>query len=334
MILYPFYRLKIKETELMRSREGIFMSKNYYSESMASFCEQADEWERKQSRAKRQCAGLGAIAFFLLAALAFRSLWLGQNEIAGQSKEAAYAAGQSSAMIGQDTATAEQDTEGNSTIGASGVLSLTGESGSGQAAAGDSGSLREYVVDGVNLLVLVNKDYAIPEEYELKLHVLDNGSTSVADVMYADLSAMLTAGTDEGLEFVVASGYRDADYQAELLEEDIRADVLQYGLTWEEAYEKETQETMPAGHSEHETGLAVDIVSLSYQLLDARQENTAENEWLQENCCEYGFILRYPKEKEDITGIAYEPWHFRYVGREAAREMKEQGITLEEYVSE
>ena len=95
-----------------------------------------------------------------------------------------------------------------------------------------------------------------------------------------------------------------------------------------------TQETMPPGYSEHETGLAVDIVSFGYQVLDGKQENTNENKWLRENCSKYGFILRYPKEKEEITGISYEPWHFRFVGKEAAEEITRQGITLEEYLGE
>ena len=88
----------------------------------------------------------------------------------------------------------------------------------------------------------------------------------------------------------------------------------------------------PPGTSEHQLGLAVDIVAGSFQVLDSRQEKTAEQQWLMEHCWEYGFILRYPSDKSDITGIAYEPWHYRYVGEKAAREMTEQGLCLEEYL--
>jgi D-alanyl-D-alanine carboxypeptidase len=73
-------------------------------------------------------------------------------------------------------------------------------------------------------------------------------------------------------------------------------------------------------------------MSYSYQVLDEKQENTAEQKWFMEHCWEYGFILRYPKDKMEITGIGYEPWHYRYVGREAAAEMKELGLCLEEYI--
>ncbi len=184
----------------------------------------------------------------------------------------------------------------------------------------------------IDFLVLVNKDHAIPEDYIVNEHWLKNGRVSVADEMYDALSNMLTDGSKDGREFVVASGYRSAEYQQQLLNEDIERDMREYGMTWQEAYDLESMETMPAGHSEHETGLAVDIVALDYQMLDAEQEYTRENQWLRENCQEYGFILRYPKDKEDVTGISYEPWHFRYVGVEAAKEIMEQGITLEEYL--
>ena len=86
------------------------------------------------------------------------------------------------------------------------------------------------------------------------------------------------------------------------------------------------------GASEHATGLAVDIVSLDYQNLDDGQHYTAESTWLRENCHKYGFILRYPKGKEDITGISYESWHYRYVGKVVAKCIMENGITLEEYL--
>lgn len=88
---------------------------------------------------------------------------------------------------------------------------------------------------------------------------------------------------------------------------------------------------MPAGYSEHQTGLALDILSSSNLNMDASQENTKENQWMKEHCYEYGFILRYPKDKENITQISYEPWHFRYVGKEAAKYMKENQLTLEEF---
>ena len=180
-----------------------------------------------------------------------------------------------------------------------------------------------------DLLMLVNKDHALPDNYLPRLHWLENKSCAVAEEMYPALKMMLTDGAKEGLQFVVASGYRDSEYQQRLLDEDIAASMESEGLSWQEAYDKETRETMP-----HETGLAADIVSLDYQMLDAQQENTPECRWLQENCSKYGFILRYPRGKEDITKVDYESWHFRYVGAEAAQEITSRGITLEEYLEE
>ncbi len=185
-----------------------------------------------------------------------------------------------------------------------------------------------------DLLMLVNKDHALPDGYLPRLHWLENKSCAVAEEMYPALKMMLTDGTEEGLQFVVASGYRDSECQQRLLDEDIEASMESEGLTWQQAYDKETRETMPPGYSEHETGLAADIVSLDYQVLDAQQEYTPECKWLQENCSKYGFILRYPRGKEDITKVDYESWHFRYVGVEAAQEIMSRGITLEEYLEE
>lgn len=86
------------------------------------------------------------------------------------------------------------------------------------------------------------------------------------------------------------------------------------------------------GTSEHQLGLALDIVDISYQLLEEDQQDTPAQKWLLENCWKYGFILRYPKDKMDITKISYEPWHYRYVGKKAAKEIFDSKICLEEYL--
>ena len=84
---------------------------------------------------------------------------------------------------------------------------------------------------------------------------------------------------------------------------------------------------------EHQAGLAVDIVYQSYQLLDKKREDMPVQQWLMTHCAEYGFILRYPPEKSEVTGIGYEPWHYRYVGLDASGEIAEQSIYLEEYLA-
>ncbi len=104
------------------------------------------------------------------------------------------------------------------------------------------------------------------------------------------------------------------------------------GYSYEEAEELAGQVVAVPGTSEHQLGLALDLVSSEYRKLDEEQENTKGFKWLKEYSWEYGFILRYPNGETDITGIIYEPWHFRYVGLEAAKEITEAGLTLEEYL--
>ena len=180
-------------------------------------------------------------------------------------------------------------------------------------------------------ILLVNKENPLPDTYRPELVKLRSYGVEVAQEMYEDLTDMLNDGEAEGLVFWVASGYRSMERQRELLDEDIEA-LMRRGSSPSEAYEEVVQETMPVGCSEHATGLAVDIVAKDYQILDEKQERTEEIQWLQENCSRYGFILRYPKGKEDITKVSYESWHFRYVGKAAAEEIMESGLTLEEYL--
>lgn len=184
------------------------------------------------------------------------------------------------------------------------------------------------------LLVLVNKLYKLPDDYTIELHELNNGEL-VAECMYEDLKAMWFDGEEQnpGFSYDVCSGYRSAEKQEMLLEQEIE-DNINMGMSEEEAEADALLTVAPSGYSEHETGLAVDIVSENNQRLDDTQELTAENKWLQEHCYEYGFILRYPKGKESVTGYSYESWHFRYVGRDAAKEIHDRGITLEEYLAE
>ncbi len=184
---------------------------------------------------------------------------------------------------------------------------------------------------GKSDIILVNRDNPLPEDYEVTLITLPDKANRAAIEAYEPLCDMLAAGRKEGLSFEVCSSYRSVERRTELFEEDVRL-LMKRGYSYEEAYEETARETMLPGCSEHATGLAFDIVALGYQMLDAGQERTAENIWLQEHCAEYGFILRYPKGKEEITSINYESWHFRYVGIEAAQYIMENGITLEEYL--
>lgn len=187
---------------------------------------------------------------------------------------------------------------------------------------------QQYVLDP---LILVNKSNPLPEEFEVELKLMYDKVNRAAEEAYQPLNDMLAAGRAEGLNFEICSSYRDVEVQKRLFAEDVEV-LMAQGYTYEEAYAEVEKETMPPGHSEHSTGLAFDIVALSYQMLDAGQENTLETKWLHKHCAEYGFILRYPRGKEEITDISYESWHYRYVGVEAATYIMENEICLEEYL--
>lgn len=180
-------------------------------------------------------------------------------------------------------------------------------------------------------LTLVNAENPLPEDYQVKTVEIENHL--LLDVRAADaLSEMLADGRKEGLDFWVCSAYRTRKKQTDLFENKVQRLMSEEGLSREAALEKAKTEVAYPGTSEHQLGLAVDIVARSYQLLDKKQENTKEARWLRENCWRYGFILRYPTGKTGETGVIYEPWHYRYVGKQAAKEMTEEGICLEEYL--
>lgn len=179
-------------------------------------------------------------------------------------------------------------------------------------------------------LALVNKDYSLDKDYEPAMKKLVD-DMEVDERIVEEASQMLKAAKKDGMDMVVVSAYRSYDTQTTLFNSDMQSWV-NAGYSFLEAFETTSKSVAYPGHSEHAMGLALDIVSESYQTLDEEQENTDEAQWLKEHCWEYGFILRYPVGTTDITGIIYEPWHYRYVGKEAAKEITEQGITLEEYL--
>lgn len=189
---------------------------------------------------------------------------------------------------------------------------------------------RQLYEENKDLLILVNKDYALPENYRVDLTPLQNKRESVADVMYDDLREMLGDAIGEGYSYALVSGYRDSDYQQTVIERDVQK-YMRQGMSRTDALEKTYEQVMPAGHSEHETGLALDITVSQNTALDETQANEPGIIWLHENCWKYGFILRYPQDKEEITQISYEPWHFRYVGHETAEFLYKNNLTLEEF---
>lgn len=181
-------------------------------------------------------------------------------------------------------------------------------------------------------LILVNQWNPIDRNYEIDLIELNNGH-SIDRRAYPDLQDMMDDARAEGLKPILCSSYRSNQKQRDLFANQVNK-YLAAGMTEEEAETEAAKWVAIPGTSEHHTGLAVDIVALDYQLLDEGQQNTPEQQWLRENSYKYGYILRYPPEKSDLTGINFETWHYRYVGKEAALEIYEKGLCLEEYLAE
>ena len=158
-------------------------------------------------------------------------------------------------------------------------------------------------------MLLVNYTNILPEDFSVETVVIDSQNHTVDARIAEDLLAMISAGESEGLDFVIYTGYRSVSKQKELFEA---------GKTG-----------AAPGTSEHNSGLAVDIGCAKGDFVGSPEEA-----WLLEHAHEYGFILRYPKDKTEITGFTHEPWHFRYVGKEQAAIIKESGLCIEEYLAQ
>ena len=140
---------------------------------------------------------------------------------------------------------------------------------------------------------------------------------------------MMQAAKDDGVDLVICSPYRDFNRQTYLFNKKIKR-YMNAGMSYMDAYKKASIAVTSPNASEHRIGLAIDFYSSTYKNLNAGFADTDTGKWLKEHSYEYGFILRYPKGKEYITGIEFEPWHFRYVGVPAATYMTENELTLEE----
>lgn len=180
-------------------------------------------------------------------------------------------------------------------------------------------------------LVLVNSQNTLPEDYAVELAQLGNEQAVDARIA-GDLEKMLADARAEGLSPVLCSSYRTKELQQTLYSNKVDR-LVKAGYSQEDAQTEAARWVARPGTSEHQLGLAVDIVAQSYPVLDAGQEDTPEQQWLLENAYRYGFVLRYPEDKSHITGIGYEPWHYRYVGKEAAEQMYWNDLCLEEYLA-
>ena len=179
-------------------------------------------------------------------------------------------------------------------------------------------------------LTLVNPWYPLPEDYEFELTTV-TGKYKIDSRCADALGQFLADCKAAGHTPYICSAYRTWDDQVYLFDKKVNS-FISKGYSEEEAKILAAKETAVPGTSEHQLGLAVDILCQSRPWLDEGQAKTATQQWLMANCHKYGFILRYPKGTTDKTGIIYEPWHYRYVGVEIATEIMSRGITFEEYL--
>ena len=184
--------------------------------------------------------------------------------------------------------------------------------------------------DGLQIL-LVNPWNFLPEDYDPEIVDVEGWWWKSNAICYPALQEMLQACRDAGLTPYIASAYRTHADQIYLHNNKIQR-LINEGYSEAEARELAGTVVAVPGTSEHELGLAFDLVDDSYRNLDEAQENTAVQKWLMENSWKYGFILRYPNDKSEITGIIYEPWHYRFVGKHEAQKIYESGLCLEEYL--
>ena len=177
-------------------------------------------------------------------------------------------------------------------------------------------------------LLLVNSTHPLADDYSVDLTELRNGQ-SVDTRILSDLQEMFDAARSEDIYPIVSDAYRTREDQQTLMD-DVIKNYEDEGYSSEEASSKAEQVIAKPGTSEHETGLAIDIAGDD----DYDQDTDSVLEWMNSNAYKYGFILRYPSGKESVTGAEAENDHYRYVGKEAAKVIHDQGICLEEYLSQ
>ncbi len=183
-------------------------------------------------------------------------------------------------------------------------------------------------------LMLVNQTHLLPDDYSFEHTVIEGYYTFDARAAEA-LIQMLNDGRAAGYALRIVSTYRTVE-RSEYLYTNKIAEYQSIGYSAEDAAVEAARWIAPPRTSEHNAGLAIDVVSTDYDQVYGDLMHEFENfpsfTWLSEHCAEYGFVLRYPKDKQEITGITYEPWHYRYVGVEHAKKMQELNMCLEEYV--
>lgn len=193
-------------------------------------------------------------------------------------------------------------------------------------------------IDNKWAMFLVNKNNPLPLDYDSRIEttmIFESWREYYLDSRAAVyFEQMLEAAKEDGIDLLVVSAYRTIEYQKQNFDNSVKERVDK-GMSYDDAYADTLAEVALPGESEHNAGLALDIMCAEYTGMDDDGfENTDAFRWLDEHAAEYGFILRYPKGKQEVTGIIYEPWHYRFVGVYYANEIKESGLCLEEYFDE
>ncbi|MBR2879537.1 MAG: M15 family metallopeptidase [Oscillospiraceae bacterium] len=195
------------------------------------------------------------------------------------------------------------------------------------SSAGSSDPLRE-----ADLLILVNYENSL-DMYYYPILTYHTEEFSLDRRAMGDFVELIKACREAGGDPYIVSAYRSYYKQLELYEAKVLK-LIKAGRSEEQARIEAARSVAVPGTSEHQLGLAVDIVDVNYGYLNEFQAYTPTQKWLMKNSWRYGFILRYPVDKSEITGIIYEPWHYRYVGKEAAQDIYESGLCFEEWLEE
>lgn len=187
-------------------------------------------------------------------------------------------------------------------------------------------------------MFLVNEQNPLPRGYDTAIE------TELVQTTYRDyymdsrmaqyMRDMIDAAANDGIDLIVSSAFRDFQYQRDNFDNSVKY-RMDEGMSYAEAYADTLLAVQRPGQSEHNAGLAADILSNEYQSMDDDGfENTEAFAWLSEHAEDYGFVLRYPKGKTDVTNIIYEPWHYRFVGVYYAKDMNAKGMCMEEYFAD
>ena len=286
----------------------------------------AEVRRRRRSRAIRRIAGLTLAVCVAVGGVSFLL-----------HRKAPVPAASAASASGAESAGAAEPTNGifNHTASSSAVASSASEPAAPDNALGLTAA-QAQAMRADPLMVLVNHTNKMPDDYAFDTKECGSATSVNKTLQTVACDAFLEmqkAAAADGVTIWMQSGYRSVAYQTKLYEKKTQY-YRDKGFDEAAAREKAAAIVNPPGYSEHNCGLAADLNSPEHTGLDEGFENTTAFRWLCEHAVEYGFILRYPKGAEEKTEITYEPWHWRYVGRENAAKISASGLCFEDYIAQ